>query len=129
MLVATLKPKLAQKTKFLIISLHPAAAVREEDHSLAAAPCSRTPTKRYRLHRQCPRTRGDFRPVSPAAWPMTQAAKWPAPAAAPAPLESPGAVWRSPSRTEHRTTASSFRSPRKSTYAARPEFAALSAKS
>jgi len=59
--------------KYLIISLHPAAAVREEDHSPAAAPSSKTPTKQYRPHRQSPRTRGNLRLVSPAAWPMTQA--------------------------------------------------------
>src|ERR1700722_1603572 len=130
-LVATLNARLAQRAKFLIISSHPAAALREEDHSLAAAPSSKTPTKQYRPHRQSPKTRGNSHQASPAVSPMTQAVpvSVQAPVAAPAPMESLAAVRRSRSRRAHRTAASFLRSPRKSTYAAGPEFAALSAKS
>jgi hypothetical protein len=53
--------------QFLIISLHPAAAVLEEDHSLAAAPSSKTPTKQYRPHRPIPKTPGNSRRALAAA--------------------------------------------------------------
>ncbi len=129
-LVAALNARLAQRAKYLIISSHPAAALREEDHSLAAAPSSKTPTKQHRPHRPNPKTRGNSHRASPAVWPMTPAVAGAAAAApAPAPLQRPAAVQRLPSRTAHRAAASSLRSPRKSTYAAGPEFAALSAKS
>lgn len=113
--------------KFLIISLRPAAVREEEDHSLAAAPSSKTPTKRYRPHRRIPKTRGNCRRPSPAVWPMTLAA--PVALSTPVPLQAPAAVSHRRSRTAHPTAASSLRSPRESTYAAGPEFAALSAKS
>src|ERR1700722_17336728 len=69
-LVATLNARLAQRAKFLIISSHPAAALREEDHSLAAAPSSKTPTKHYRPHRQSPKPQ-EARHQAAAAWPST----------------------------------------------------------
>src|SRR5450432_2782985 len=106
--------------KILIISLHPEAALRGEDRSLAAAALSsEIPTKQHRQHRPIPETLANPRPVPPAVPPM--------PGAEAAPLEPPPAVWRPRWRTAHRTTDSSFRSPRPLTYAAGPEFAALSA--
>src|ERR1700728_2695540 len=129
-LVATLNARLAQIAKFRIISSHPAAALRVEDHSLAAAPSSKPPTKQYHPRRPSPETRGNFHRAA-AVWPMTRAVPESAPgfALAPAEAESPAAELHSPSRTAHPTAASSLRSPRKSTYAAGPEFAALSANS
>ncbi|MEO9056321.1 MAG: hypothetical protein ABI356_15655 [Steroidobacteraceae bacterium] len=71
--MATLNARLAQRAKFLIISLHPAAALREQDHSLAAAPSSKTPTKQHHPRRQSPKTRENFHRAVPAVWPMTLA--------------------------------------------------------